>query len=162
MVTLREATLVDVEPLVEVQRAGAIEGLAHIFPQQTYPFPTDRVRARWATEIADPVVRAYVAEDDGGRVVGFAATKDSELLHFGTAKETWGTGVAAAAHDHVIDRLRADGVRHAWLRVFEENHRARRFYDKLGWSLTTRRSRTSFAPHPVLVHYTRDLTEVST
>lgn len=156
-VTLREANLADLGPLVEVQQDGAVEALGNIFPQATYPFPADRVRARWASEVADPAVRAYVVEDDLERIVGFAATRECELLHFGTARHTWGTGVAVEAHDLLLDRLRVQGVTHAWLRVFEENHRARRFYERLGWSPTDRRSRTSFPPRPVLVEYTRSL-----
>lgn len=156
MVVLREATSADLEDLVAVQREGAVAALGHIFAQSTYPFPTDRVLARWEAELADRDVGAYVIVTDTDRIVGFAATRGPELLHFGTARHTWGTGVAADAHDLVLDRFRADGVARAWLRVFEDNRRARRFYERLGWSQTDRRSRTSFAPHPVLVEYTRD------
>jgi len=155
VVTLREAGPGDLEALVEVQRAGAVEALAHIFDQQTHPFPTDQILARWKAHLVDPVVRAYVVGDPVGHIVGFAATRDDELLHFGTAKDTWGTGVAAAAHDLVVDRLRAEGLTHAWLRVFAENHQARRFYEKVDWSRTDQLSRSPFAPHPVLVRYTR-------
>src|SRR6185436_17916029 len=95
----------------------------------------------------------FVIVDASGRVVGFAALRGDELLHFGTAVQTWGTGLAAVAHDELMARLAARGVLIAWLRVFEENHRACRFYEKLGWRRTGTRTRTSFAPHPVLVHY---------
>jgi hypothetical protein len=40
-----------------------------------------------------------------------------------------------------------------WLPVFEDHHRARRFWEKQGWESTGRTSRTSFEPHPVLVEY---------
>jgi putative acetyltransferase len=43
------------------------------------------------------------------------------------------------------------------LRVFEDNHQARRFYEKLGWRRTDRLSRTSFPPYPVLIEYEFDL-----
>lgn len=157
MVLLREMTSADLQPCVEVQRAGAIKGLSHIFPQETHPFPTHQILERWSAHLGDPGVQAYVVEDDTGRIVGFAATKDREFLHFGTAKDMWGTGVAVEAHDLVLVRLRAAGVTDAWLRVFDENHRARRFYERLGWSRTGRRSRSPFAPHPVLLEYARDL-----
>lgn len=150
-------TSADLQPLVEVQREGAIEGLSHIFPQETHPFPTYHILDRWSAHLGDPAVQAYVVEDDTGRMVGFAATRDREFLHFGTAKHTWGTGVAVEAHDLVLDRLRSAGVTRAWLRVFEANLRARRFYERLGWRQTDRRTRTSFAPHPVLLEYARDL-----
>lgn len=39
------------------------------------------------------------------------------------------------------------------LRVFADNVRARRFYERLGWRPTGRVSRTSFPPDPVLLEY---------
>jgi RimJ/RimL family protein N-acetyltransferase len=42
--------------------------------------------------------------------------------------------------------------------VFEGNRRARRFYEKLGWTPTGRTSRTTFAPYPVLLEYVRERT----
>jgi RimJ/RimL family protein N-acetyltransferase len=152
-VNLRTATEADLESLLGVQEQGAIRALAHIFPQDTHPFPREALRARWAEEIADPGIRAYVIENDDQSVVGFAATRGNELLHFGTAVETWGTGTAVEAHDALVRALAAQGVTQARLRVFEENHRARRFYEKLGWRLSGSRSRTSFPPHPVLLEY---------
>lgn len=46
--------------------------------------------------------------------------------------ETWGTGLAVAAHDKLVERLVATGATVARLRVLDQNHRARRFYEKLG------------------------------
>jgi len=154
---LRPAAPDDVPALVEVQRVGAVRGLGHIFPQDAHPFPRDEIESRWLGEIADPDIDAYVIVDAEGRIVGFAATRRDELLHFGTAVATWGSGLAAVAHDEVIGRLLAAGLARARLRVFEENRRARRFYEKLGWRETGQRSQTSFPPNPVLVEYARDL-----
>ena len=142
---------------MEVQEAGALRALTHIFPQDVYPFPRTAVQSRWAAEIADPDVNVYVIVQDEGRISGFAAVRDNELLHFGTAVETWGSGLAAAAHSQIMERLAATGWTVARLRVFDQNHRARRFYEKLGWRPTDRISRTSFPPHPVLVEYELDL-----
>ncbi|WP_144124094.1 GNAT family N-acetyltransferase [Catellatospora sichuanensis] len=151
---LRLAEPEDLDDLLDVQQEGAQRALAHIFPQDTHPFPRDLIFARWVAEIADPGIEVYVIEREG-RVSGFAATRGDELLHFGTAADTWGTGLAAAAHDDILKRLSAAGVTLARLRVFEENHRAIRFYEKLGWQRTPARTRTSFPPYPVLVGYER-------
>jgi RimJ/RimL family protein N-acetyltransferase len=156
-VLLRDASLCDLPALLDVQHSGALQALTHIFPQDTHPFPRAEIHARWAAEIANPAVEVYVIERDEGHIAGFAAIRDSELLHFGTAVETWGSGLAAAAHDQIMERLAATGAARARLRVSEDNHRARRFYEKLGWRRTGRLSRTSFAPHPVLLEYERDL-----
>jgi RimJ/RimL family protein N-acetyltransferase len=154
---LRLAMLSDLDTLVDVQREGAVRVLGHIFPQATFPFPRDEVLAQWVTEIADPGIDAYVIEDDEGQIGGFAATRGNELLHFGTAVQTWGSGLAVDAHNEILQRLAAAGMVRSWLRVFEDNHRAIRFYEKLGWRRTAKRTRSAFPPHPVLVEYERDL-----
>jgi RimJ/RimL family protein N-acetyltransferase len=149
--------MADLPALVDVEKAGARLALAHIFPQDVYPFPHAEIQSRWAGEIASPDVEVYVIERSEGRIEGFAATRTNELLHFGMAVETWGTGLAGAAHDELIEHLAAAGQPWAWLRVFDENQRARRFYEKMGWRPTERLSRSSFAPYPILVEYEFDL-----
>ena len=138
---------------MDVQQSGALHALTHIFPQGAHPFPRAEIQSRWASEIADPNTEVYVVEHDAGQIVGFAAIRDNELLHFGTAVETWGSGLAAEVHGQLVERLAAAGALRARLRVFVDNHRARRFYEKMGWRCTDRLSRTSFPPHPVLVEY---------
>lgn len=146
---LRPLSLADLDALLEVQREGAVVGLAHIFPQDRFPFPTESIRARWEAELADPGVDCFVVVHDG-EVAGFAATRGDELLHFGTARHTWGSGLADAAHDEVVAHLAAAGHERAWLRVFEENARAVRFYLRHGWRPTDVTERSTFPPHAVL------------
>jgi RimJ/RimL family protein N-acetyltransferase len=152
---LRLADPADLSALLDVQEPGAVRSLGHIFPQETHPFPRDELRARWLREIADVDVTVYVAEDDEQRLVAFAATRADEFLHFGTAVDTWGTGLATEVHDEVLNRMSAAGVFRARLHVFEENRRARRFYEKHGWRATGQRRPTTFAPYPELLEYTR-------
>ncbi|MBO0919626.1 GNAT family N-acetyltransferase [Cellulomonas sp. zg-ZUI222] len=156
MAVLHPLTRDDLEVLLEVQREGAVAGLGHLFPQDEHPFPTARVRARWEAELDDPGVDCFAVVRDG-QVAGFAATRGDELLHFGTAVATWGTGLAGLAHDEVLDHLRAQGHRTAWLRVFDDNLRAVRFYERRGWRATDVVTRTTFPPYPVLRRYERTL-----
>lgn len=155
---LRPLTRDDLGALLEVQREGAVAGLGHIFPQDAYPFPTEQVRGRWEAELDDPAVDCFAVVLDG-EVAGFAATRGDELLHFGTALATWGSGLAGLAHEEVLVHLRARGHRTAWLRVFEDNVRAVRFYERRGWRATGVVSRTSFPPYPVLRRDERALEE---
>jgi len=90
-------------------------------------------------------------------IAGFAATRGDELLHFGTALDSWGSGLAGAAHDELVEHLRASGHARAWLLVFEENERAIRFYARRGWLPTERTQRTTFPPYPVLRRFELDL-----
>ncbi len=130
--------------------------LGHIFPQETHPFPRAAVRARWVHELADPAIRSFAAEE-GGVLVGFAAARGSELFHLGTARRTWGSGLAGRMHDELVATIGAAGYRVAWLRVFEENRRAIRFYERRGWRATDEVSWSLFAPHPVLRRFELDL-----
>jgi GNAT superfamily N-acetyltransferase len=76
---------------------------------------------------ADQLARmtGFVAED--GAVVGFAIAEPHELHALYVDPDRWGTGVAAALHA-------ALGLRDATLIVLAGNTRARRFYEKHGWT----------------------------
>lgn len=91
---LRPLTEHDLPALMDLQEAGAVAGLGHIFPQETHPFPRPELATRWHDEILDPAVEAWAVEV-GGRVRGFVAVRGSQLLHFGTAVDSWGSGLAA-------------------------------------------------------------------
>ena len=122
-----------------------------------------RTRSRasgWLTggvrRCADPETDALAVEVDG-RLQGFVALRGDELLHFGTAVDTWGTGLAEDAHDLALDRLARHGVGTARLWAFRENERAVRLYERLGWQPTGETRPTTFPPNPTLVEYTLDL-----
>lgn len=157
MHVLRRLTEEDLDSLLKVQETGAVLGLCHIFPQAEHPFPTDSVRARWTRELSSAEKDCF-AVIHKGELAGFAATRADEFLHFGTAVDRWGTGLAGAAHDEVLDHLRAQGYKRAWLRVFDENIQAIRFYVRHGWMATEITSRTTYAPFPTLRRYEIQLT----
>jgi len=157
---LRTATVADVPALVAMQEIAAVAGLAHIFPQQEYPFPRDAIAADWVEEIGRPGIDVFVAPR-GERIVAFAALQTDELLHFGTALDTWGSGLAGSLNDELLMRLAVAGHRSAWLRVIEQNHRARRFYEKMGWHRTAQTSLGDYPPYPPLVHYEISLPSAS-
>jgi GNAT superfamily N-acetyltransferase len=72
---------------------------------------------------------ARLREDEGyllGR--GFAMLKDDCLTHLYVHPEEIGTGVGHALFEHVTT-LRPDGF---WFWVFQQNERARRFYEAHG------------------------------
>lgn len=157
---LRPMRAADVAQVLAVQEPGAVLGLSDVFPQDAHPFPRDEVARRWREEIEDPGVECSVVLLDGV-VVGFVAIRANELLHFGIAVEHWGSGVATGAHDAALAAIRRAGHDRARLRVFTDNGRGRRFYDKLGWRPTGVRTRSSFAPHPELLWYERALAHES-
>ncbi|GIE34334.1 hypothetical protein Ait01nite_073790 [Actinoplanes italicus] len=150
MSVLRMATRDDLEAIMDVQQEGSIRALSGIFPQDEYPFPRAELTARWAREIDDPDVRVMVIMQDGA-VAGYVASTRDQLLHFGTATRTWGSGLAMTAHDEIVGLL--DRTARLW--VLAGNHRARRFYEKVGWKPTGRSVPDDFPPHPELMEYQR-------
>ena len=155
-VLLRYMTTQDLPSVLDAQEAGAVVGLAEVFPQDAFPFPRAIIAQRWQEEINTPEIDCLVVSVRD-RVVGFAAVREDEFMHFGVAIEHWGTGIAQLAHDAVLTRLQARGVRRVWLRVFTENRRGRRFYEKLGWVQTGQASRSTFPPYAELLRYERDV-----
>jgi RimJ/RimL family protein N-acetyltransferase len=155
-VVLRTMTAADVPAVVDIQEPGAAVGLANVFPQDAYPFPRDDIARRWVQEIGTPGIDCFVVQGDGA-VVGFAAIRGEEFLHFGIAIEHWGTGIAQAAHETVLDQMRRRGVPGAWLRVFTGNVRGRRFYEKLDWPPTGEHTWSTYPPYAELSRYERDL-----
>jgi RimJ/RimL family protein N-acetyltransferase len=151
-------TLADVPEVLAGQAPAAVICLADVFPQDAYPFPGEALERRWQQEIATPLVDCYVVLLNGS-IVGFAATRGEEFLHFGIDVEHWGTGIAQSAHDAVLERMRARGVQRAWLRVFTKNGRGRRFYEKLGWHATGDATRSSYPPYAELLRYEATLRE---
>ncbi|SOC52786.1 Acetyltransferase (GNAT) family protein [Blastococcus aggregatus] len=145
----------DVPAVLAVQEPGAVRALSTIFPQDEYPFPREDIGRTWLQEIADPGIECAVAVR-GEAVIGFAAVRGAELLHLGTAVERWGTGDAERMHDAILEGMREGGVGRAFLKVFEGNARARRFYERLGWRRTGERRVSAFPPHPELLVYERD------
>lgn len=93
----------------------------------------------------DPLQRLIVPEVDD-RIVGFAifgrerdpdewtpATERGELYGFYLHPDVWGSGVARALMGETLDGL-ASRFATAVLWVLSDNPRARRFYERSGWS----------------------------
>lgn len=149
---LRPLAEADLPALIAVQEAGGVAGLGHVYPQDTHPFPRERIADRWREEMADAATEALAVEVEG-RLRGFVALRADELLHFGTAVDTWGSGLAEDAHDLAVDRLRRRGVRVARLWALRENQRAVRLYQRLGWRPTGASRPSTSPPYPTLLEY---------
>lgn len=75
----------------------------------------------------------WVAEVDG-QVAGFVMVVGSEVEQVYVAASHRGTGVADVLLDAAERRVAEAGHPTAWLAVVAENGRARRFYERRGWS----------------------------
>jgi GNAT superfamily N-acetyltransferase len=161
VVRVRPARPEEVEALVGIQQAASVAALRHIFPPARYPFPAGPVRARWRAALATAESRVLVAERDE-LPVGLVQVAPGRLDGLFVVPSAWGSGVGDRLHDAAVQALRGWGCGWGRLSVLEENHRARRFYERRGWWLDGRRMRTPFPPHPPMVGYTLALSTAST
>ena len=99
-----------------------------------------------AAEIANPAIHTVVAESTG-RLVAFAqlhlhpqpppsvsASPSVELHRIYVDQAFHGTGLAGALIAYVLEKAKEQGAAAVWLGVWEHNHRAIRFYQRLGFS----------------------------
>jgi GNAT superfamily N-acetyltransferase len=129
--TLRAATLVDAERIAAIWHAGWRDGhLGHV-PDALLPHRRlEHFRAR-----VPPRIPATTVAEEQGEILGFVTVHDAEVEQLFVDAKARGTGVASALLRHA-EQLIAPDFDTAWLAVVEGNGRARRFYERCGWSDT--------------------------
>lgn len=122
-------------------------GYAHAFPAEALAAISVAEReARWRSrlEALESGTLMYVAEVDGevaGWVIVGASEDDDagdgvgEVYGIYVDPGSWGRGVGAAVMAAGLDAMRSLGFEEATLWVLEDNPRARRFYERGGWSV---------------------------
>jgi len=132
----------DAALLAEIQEEASLAGVAHVYPPELYPFPTAAVQERWRRFAGWALV-----EPDG-----FVAVEDGWLEAMYVRPAAWGSGLADRLHAAAVDELarRGDSAR---LWVLEANGRARRFYERHGWSPDGSSRVVEFPPHPTDLGY---------
>ena len=152
----RAATLDDLSALRDLEREANLVGLRHVFPPDRFPFPDDDVLARWALVLDEPGVDVLVRDAENGGLDLFAAYDDRSLRHLAVHPDQWGTGLATTAIETVLRAMDERGTTIAELWCLEENHRARRLYEYLGWRpVEDDRRPAPWPPHPTEMRYTR-------
>jgi GNAT superfamily N-acetyltransferase len=149
---IREARSDEAEALAAIQRDASLAALGHIFPPELYPYPTAEIRQRWRDALADPSVTVLVAEQDGA-AVGVAGCRAEWLDGLYVKPPEWSHGVGRELHDEALKRLREGGSTRCHLWVLEHNHRARRFYERLGWHENGDTRVVPFPPNPIDIGY---------
>jgi GNAT superfamily N-acetyltransferase len=148
------ATVGDAELCFGIARTAAVAAFRHIFPPDLYEFPANAIRADWISALTDPNGETYIAFEDD-EAVGVVTVSHGVLQTLYVLPEFWSQGIGGTLHDLALDRLREVNVHEARLWTLTENHRARAFYEKRGWSLTGRTRVVPFPPHPIDVEYAR-------
>lgn len=138
---VREATVGDALAIETIRVRGWRAAYRHVFPpEELDALPVDETR--WRRRIAEPPRGwSIVVAEEGGAVVGFAATGPSrdepglgELYAIYVDPGRWSAGAGRALIARAEEGLAAD-YREAALWVLEANDRARRFYERAGWAL---------------------------
>jgi len=158
-VPVRPARVEDAAALAEVHVRTWQAAYAHVFgAERLASLDVARRAAQWTRWLEEPQPhwRVVVDEDAAGRVVGFAwlgesreAADEGELYAIYVLPEAWGSGAGAELMDAALTALREDGFRAALLWVLEDNPRARRFYEREGWTTDGERRDEEFLGRPV-------------
>ncbi len=145
-VAYRDAADADAAALAQFARDTWLATFGHLpYPPQdlqTYLTETYGEEVQRA-EIADPQVRYRLALRDGA-IVGYcmmgelgmpvADERGLELHRLYVDESVKGAGVAATLMEDCIAWARRRGARALYLGVWEENHRAQRFYRRFGFA----------------------------
>jgi GNAT superfamily N-acetyltransferase len=171
-IQVRRAAPADAAPIAVVHVRswqGAYRGL---LPQEYLDGldPADRTdRWRRALERDDwPAAGTLVAVSDGqvGGFANFGPTRDAdagasrvgEIAAIYVLPEAWGTGLGRGLMTAALSQLAAGGYETAALWVLDSNARARRFYDRAGWTADGSAKQDHIAGAPVTeVRYRRPL-----
>jgi RimJ/RimL family protein N-acetyltransferase len=146
MADVRPATRADADDIAKVHVESWRVGYRGIVDDEVLDseeFATNR-HAWWRAWQFLPGSEVIVATDDGA-IVGFASygpersdtdrlVARGEVYAFYLDPSAWGSGAASPMMSASEERLREMGFSHAVLWVFRDNPRARRFYEKAGWT----------------------------
>ena len=143
-VEYRDATIDDAPELAELGAATFTDTFGHLYqPDDLAVFLKNHSIEAWEKELTDSAFAVRVAEKEG-KMVGYAKLgpqhlpfeprgEAAELRQLYVVEEMKGQGVAHTLIDWVIEGARDRRADHLYLSVFTDNHRARRFYEKLGF-----------------------------
>ena len=128
---------------IRVARTYDAQAIAELGEQLGYPATRQQIATRLAGIEAEASSRVLVAEDDGGRVVGWLhiaaraqLTEEScaEVLGLVVDESARGAGVGAALLDAAEAWARTAGCAHLRVRSRVERERAHRFYQRAGFA----------------------------
>jgi GNAT superfamily N-acetyltransferase len=129
-VKLRQATADDAPKIAEIWHQGWRDGQLGFVPQELVAARhEDSFRTRAARRVSDTTVAVV-----DGEVAGFVMVVGNEVEQVYVAARHRGAGVADVLMTEAERRIAGAGYARAWLAVVAGNSRARRFYERRGWS----------------------------
>lgn len=131
MTSLRPAEPADMAAVADLWHEGWHDGHAgHVPEGLTAARTLEAFHARTPGRVGDTTL----AVADDGVLLGFTMVAGDEVEQVFVARAARGSGLAADLLDGAELRVAAQGHPTAWLAVVAGNARARRFYERRGWS----------------------------
>ena len=143
---VRPARVDDAAAIADAHTRAWQAAYEHVFGAENLAtIDSERRRRWWERCVREGLETVLVAEKDG-RVVAFAslgparddAARDDaargELYAIYALPDAWGSGAGRALLEAGVEALREGGYREAILWVLDDNPRARRFYEREGWT----------------------------
>ncbi|MCP2327585.1 GNAT superfamily N-acetyltransferase [Hamadaea flava] len=128
---IRPARAEDAATVAEIWIKGWADGHLGNVPDELVAVRTPDAFRRRA---GDRVAATTVAVNAAGEIAGFVMVVADEVEQVYVAATHRGGGVAASLLAEAERQVAAGGHDRAWLAVVDGNHRARRFYERCGWS----------------------------
>lgn len=144
-ITYRDAVPSDAAALAALGRTTFIETFGHLYRSEDLDaFLLNHSEEGWKEQLSAPSHVTRIAEADGA-AVGYAKIGPVKLpveaegpsieLHQLYVLKPWhGSDVARTLMSWVLDEARKRGARTMYLSVYSDNRRARRFYERYGFS----------------------------
>jgi GNAT superfamily N-acetyltransferase len=158
-VTLRPAEATDVDAVAAIWYSGWRDGhLGHVPDELVVIRTKESFWTRGSDRIADttvaiadrraadpvaagspgagagPAIPAPAGAGSGGEVAGFVMVVGDEVEQVYVSADHRGSGVAGVLIAEAERQVKANGYGEAWLAVATGNKRARRFYERSGWT----------------------------
>jgi GNAT superfamily N-acetyltransferase len=129
-ITLRPAEAGDAEAVAAIWYAGWGDGHLGNVPEELVAIRTkESFWTRAAERVADTTVAVV-----GDEVAGFIMVVGDEVEQVYVSGDHRGSGIAGVLLTEAERQVKANGHAEAWLAVATGNARARRFYERSGWT----------------------------
>jgi len=146
VLTVRQATPADARAIAEVHIASWQAAYVGLIPQRLIDaLDLEKRTARHYEHLQSGERPTSVACRDDGEVVAFASygpsrdesadARTGELYALYAHPKAWGTGAGRLLTEHVFSALIGMGYASVIVFCLDENHRARRFYERAGFLL---------------------------
>lgn len=131
---IENAHFEDMKALADIMVGSFRSAFAGFVSRETLDACTVRENCRALLENVYRQEGMHFLKGDGcGMLVWQETAAGAEIVAIHSLPESWGTGLGAAMLREALSQIRESGKREVFLWAFQENARARRFYEKQGF-----------------------------